>query len=173
MRGSVQSRQIIRHPRTGDAGLRGTRTDCPRQNFLNYPAASRNNSSDSNSRGLRSRSNISATNKPGQDGGRDGVGGNVRGSGGGVFTKRTSASSKTRFLKVRFHPKPHCDSFRPFLQTFPTMKITQKFDQSLETARSNLVSPRIEGRWGIKGEDNANSSGKILQHYHIDALELD
>jgi len=39
-----------------DAGLRGAGTDCPRQNFLNYPAASRNNSSDSSEpRGLGSR----------------------------------------------------------------------------------------------------------------------
>lgn len=35
-------------PRAEDAGLRGTGTDCSRQNFLNYPAASRNNSGDSN-----------------------------------------------------------------------------------------------------------------------------
>jgi len=73
--------------RTGDAGLRGTRTDCPRQNFLNYPAASRNNSSDSNSVVYEAGPTSPATNKPGQDGRHYGIRENVRGSGGGVFTK--------------------------------------------------------------------------------------
>lgn len=67
----------------GDAGLRGTRTDCPRQNFLNYPAASRNNSSDSNS--VVYEAGPTSPRQTNQDKMEDEARGNVRESGGAVF----------------------------------------------------------------------------------------
>lgn len=157
-----------------DAGPRGTRTDCPRQNFLNYPAASRNNSSDSNS-AVYEASPTSPRDK--QTGtrwrGRNGAGENVRGRrriheeehclgvrGGRVFFKFDSPATAIRF-----------DDCVNFL----AMKATEKFDRSLRTSSRGVssLSPRIvswEEREVQTGTKGGFSRRKILQRalrFHI------
>lgn len=116
--GSAQSRRIIRHPQAApmeDAGPRGTRTDCPRQNFLNYPAASRNNSSDSNSvvyeAGPTSPRQTNRDKMEEEDGATE----QEKTSEEVAATNSRGASvsefEDARFLQVRFRAS-HCDSFR-------------------------------------------------------------